>query len=147
MLLTIVASVFVFGLLIFFHEFGHFIIAKIVGIKVHEFSLGFGPKLLALPRGETSYNLRLLPLGGYVRMAGMEPNEELDEADVERGFNKKTVSQRVAVIFAGPLLNFVLAALLFSILIASAAYRSRWSRMLSRVIRRKRQALFPVIRS
>lgn len=118
-MLTFIASVFVFGLLIFFHEFGHFIVAKLVGIKVYEFSLGFGPKLLALPRGETSYNLRLFPLGGFVRMAGMDPNEEIDEKDLDRGFNRKTVWQRVAVIFAGPFMNFFLAALLFAVVFAS----------------------------
>lgn len=72
---TFLASVVVFGLLIFFHELGHFAVAKWVGIKVHEFSLGFGPKLLSLARGETAYNLRAIPLGGFVRMAGMDPNE------------------------------------------------------------------------
>ncbi len=112
-MLTFVASVFVFGILIFFHELGHFTVAKFVGIKVHEFSLGFGPKLLTLPRGETSYILRIFPLGGFVRMAGMDPNEKDEEDDV-RGFNSKTVGQRIAVIFAGPLMNFLLAVLLFS---------------------------------
>lgn len=112
---TFVASVLVFGMLIFFHELGHFVVAKMVGIKVHEFSLGFGPKLVGLPRGETSYNLRLLPLGGFVRMAGMDPNETEEEQDAARGFNKKTVGQRVAVIFAGPLMNFMLAVLLVSV--------------------------------
>ncbi|MCG9967772.1 RIP metalloprotease RseP [Pelotomaculum terephthalicicum JT] len=111
-MLTFIASVFVFGMLVIFHEFGHFSIAKLVGIKVHEFSLGFGPKLFGIPKGETSYNLRALPLGGFVRMAGMDPNEE--EADDERGFNKKTVGQRVAVIFAGPLMNFILAVALWA---------------------------------
>ncbi|NQS74918.1 MAG: RIP metalloprotease RseP [Peptococcaceae bacterium] len=112
---TFIASIFVFGLLIVFHEFGHFIVAKMVGIKVYEFSLGFGPKLLAVPGGETQYTLRLFPLGGFVRMAGMDPEEELDEKDINRGFNKKTVGQRIAVIFAGPFMNFLLAALLFAL--------------------------------
>lgn len=115
-MLTFIASVFVFGLLIIFHELGHFIVAKIVGIKVTEFSLGFGPKLLTVPRGETTYNLRLVPLGGFVNMAGMDPNEETDENDLDRGFNKKSVWQRVAVIFAGPLMNFFLAVLLFAVI-------------------------------
>ncbi|MDD4334465.1 MAG: RIP metalloprotease RseP [Desulfotomaculaceae bacterium] len=112
---TLIASVFVFGLLIVFHEFGHFIVAKIVGIKVYEFSLGFGPKLFGVPGGETMYTLRLLPLGGFVRMAGMDPEEELDKKDLDRGFNKKTVGQRIAVIFAGPFMNFLLAAVLFAV--------------------------------
>jgi len=111
---TFWASVFVFAILIFFHELGHFAVAKAVGIKVHEFSLGFGPKLFSQNREGTDYNLRLLPLGGYVRMAGMDPEEE----DVEegKGFNDKTVIQRLAVITAGPLMNFLLAALLMAII-------------------------------
>ncbi|MFA4886403.1 MAG: RIP metalloprotease RseP [Desulfotomaculaceae bacterium] len=115
-MLTAVASIFVFGLLIFFHEFGHFMIAKLVGVKVYEFSLGFGPKLLTFPGGDTSYNLRLLPLGGFVRMAGMEPNEEIDVLDQDRVFNKKSVWQRMSVIFAGPLMNFFLAMLLLAVI-------------------------------
>lgn len=117
-MLTFIASVFVFGMLIFFHELGHFMVAKLVGIKVHEFSLGFGPKLFGIPKGETSYNLRALPLGGFVRMAGMDPNEEEDEKDEGRGFNKKTIGQRIAVIFAGPLMNFLLAVLLLALIFA-----------------------------
>lgn len=112
---TLIASVIVFGLLVFFHELGHFLVAKLVGINVHEFSLGFGPKLLSLPRGETSYNLRAFPLGGFVRMAGMDPAEE-NYAEEERGFNKKTVGQRIGVIFAGPLMNFVLAVFLLAVI-------------------------------
>jgi len=109
---TFWASIFVFAILIFFHELGHFVVAKAVGIKVHEFSLGFGPKLFGQSRAGTDYNVRLLPLGGYVRMAGMDPDEE----DVEegKGFNDKTVLQRVVVITAGPLMNFLLAALLMA---------------------------------
>ncbi len=114
-MLTAVASIFVFGLLIFFHEFGHFTIAKLVGVKVYEFSLGFGPKLLTFPGRDTSYNLRLLPLGGFVRMAGMEPNEEIDFLDQDRVFNKKSVWQRMSVIFAGPFMNFFLAVLLLAV--------------------------------
>lgn len=88
-------------------------VAKAVGIRVHEFSLGFGPKLFGMPRGETTYNLRLLPLGGFVRMAGMDPEEEVED---ERGFNKKPVYQRIGVILAGPLMNFLLAAVLLAVI-------------------------------
>ena len=111
---TFWACVFVFAILILFHEFGHFIVAKIVGIKVHEFSLGFGPKMVGQTKNGTAYNLRLVPLGGYVRMAGMDPDEEAVEAG--RGFNDKPVLQRMAVIIAGPLMNFLLAALLLAII-------------------------------
>ncbi|KAF1084562.1 Regulator of sigma-W protease RasP [Sporotomaculum syntrophicum] len=111
---TFWASIFVFAILIFFHELGHFAVAKAVGIKVHEFSLGFGPKLFGQNRANTDYNVRLIPLGGYVRMAGMDPEEE--EVEEGKGFNDKTVLQRVAVIIAGPLMNFLLAAVLMAII-------------------------------
>lgn len=117
---TFWASILVFGLLIFFHELGHFTVAKWVGIKVHEFSLGFGPKLLGITRGETVYNLRLLPLGGFVRMAGMEPEEEVE--DEEKSFTKKTVGQRAAVIAAGPLMNFLLAVLLLAVMFIAQGF-------------------------
>ena len=115
-MLTFVASVFVFGLLVFFHELGHFAVAKMVGIKVMDFALGFGPKLVGVTRGETQYSLRLFPLGGFTRMAGMETNEDGVVDDDPRGFNKKTIGQRVAVIFAGPLMNLLLAALLLAVI-------------------------------
>jgi len=107
---TFWASVFVFALLIFFHELGLFVVAKISGIKVHEFSLGFVPRLFGHVRSGTAYNVRLVPLGGYVRMAGMDPDEEKVEEGL--GFNDKTALRRMAVIVAGPLMNFLLAALL-----------------------------------
>lgn len=108
-MITMAAAVFVFAIMILFHELGHYLMAKRVGIKVNEFSLGFGPLLCKWGRGETTYSLRLLPLGGYVRMAGMEPGDEHEE----RGFNRKSVWQRMSVISAGPLMNFVLALFLF----------------------------------
>lgn len=114
-MLTFIASVFVFGLLVAFHELGHFGVAKFVGIKVHEFSLGFGPKLLGILKGDTAYNLRAFPLGGFVSMAGMDPNNEEEFKNEERGFNKKTILQRTAVIFAGPFMNLILAAILLAV--------------------------------
>jgi len=124
-MLTLISVIIVLGLLIFFHELGHFTVAKMVGIKVYEFSMGFGPKLLGFRKGETSYNLRLFPLGGFVKMAGMDPNEDEEMAkaegleenpyyDSDQGFNKKSVLQRMAVIVAGPIMNFVLATLIFA---------------------------------
>jgi len=111
---TFWAAVFVFGLLIIFHEFGHFIFAKAAGIKVHEFSIGFGPKIFSLPRGETAYNLRIFPLGGFVRMAGMDPEEKVE--DETRSFNHKPVLHRMLVIAAGSLMNFVLAILILAVI-------------------------------
>ncbi len=106
-------SVLIFGLLVFVHELGHFLAAKRAGIRVEEFSLGFGPKLVTFPRGETEYAIRAFPLGGFVRMAGEGPEKSEDS----RGFNRKSVGQRMGVIIAGPLMNFILAAIMFSLLI------------------------------
>ena len=111
---TFIASIFVFGLLIFFHELGHFIVARMMGIRVHEFSLGFGPKVAGVLAGGTAYNLRAFPLGGFVRMAGVDLNEEEPEKDRSKWFISKTVGQRAAVIFAGPLMNFILAVILLA---------------------------------
>lgn len=101
----------VFGLMIFMHELGHFAVAKFFDIRVHEFALGFGPAVLGFDRGETRYNLRAIPLGGFVRMAGMDPSEPEDP----RGFNSKPIYARALTIFAGPLMNFLLASLLLSV--------------------------------
>lgn len=109
--MSIVWSVIIFGLLILVHELGHFITAKRNDVKIDEFSIGMGPKVIGIKKGETDYNLRLLPLGGYVKMAGMDDQEE----DDPRGFNKKTVLQRMWIIFAGPLMNFITAIVLFVI--------------------------------
>jgi len=107
--MTILWSIIIFGLLILVHEFGHFITAKRNNVKVDEFSLGMGPKIVDKKIGETVYSFRILPLGGFVRMAGMEEQDQ----DDPRGFNKKTVGQRMAIIFAGPFMNFVTALILF----------------------------------
>ncbi len=126
-MLTIVSTIVVLGMLVFFHELGHFAVAKAVGIKVYEFSMGFGPKLFGFRSGETVYNVRVFPLGGFVRMAGMDQKEDDAEAaadshqgeselDPELGFAAKTILQRMAVIAAGPIMNFILAALLISVI-------------------------------
>ncbi len=106
---TIVASVFVFGLLIFFHELGHFLVAKKMGIKVKEFAMGFGPKVVSWKSEETTYCWRIFPLGGFVRMTGEDP-EESDEPD---SFQSQSVRNRFLTIIAGPLMNFLLAVVLF----------------------------------
>jgi len=114
---TVVLALFIFGLLIFVHEFGHFIIAKMVGIRVEEFSIGMGPKAFSSQRGETLYSVRILPIGGYVKMTGESGIEEEDvlTANDPKRFNNKTVGQRAAVVIAGPLMNFLLAILLFAL--------------------------------
>jgi regulator of sigma E protease len=110
LLLTILACIFVFGILVTVHEFGHFITAKLTGMKVEEFSIGFGPTIYQQQEGETLYSLRMLPLGGYNKIAGMDPD---DPEDPERGFNSKPVSSRMLVILAGSLMNILLPVLIF----------------------------------
>ncbi len=116
---TLIAFVLVFGTIVFFHEMGHFLVAKLVGIRVYEFSLGFGPGLVTKKLGETLYSIRAMPLGGFVKLAGMD--EPVDE-DAEivpdtdsRSFANKPIPVRMATIAAGPLMNFVLAILLFGL--------------------------------
>ncbi|MCW2277904.1 RIP metalloprotease RseP [Heliophilum fasciatum] len=115
-MITAIASIFVFGLMIVFHEFGHFATAKLAGVRVLEFSIGMGPKLFGMRRGDTLYSLRMLPLGGFVRMAGMDAEEGRDIESLRHdpeNFNNKTVWKRAVIIAAGSIMNFILAFLLF----------------------------------
>ncbi len=108
--ITILASIFVFGLLVLFHEFGHFIMAKATGMRVDEFAIGFGPKLVSKKVGETEYSIRVVPLGGFNDIAGMDPSDN-DAGD--RGYCEKSVWKRMIVIVAGPLMNFLLPIVIF----------------------------------
>ena len=111
-MLTLIASVVIFGLLVFFHELGHYLAAKNAGIGVIEFALGFGPKLLSKEKDGTIYSLRAFPLGGFVRLVGEDPEDD----EQENSFQKQPVWKRFTAIAAGPLMNFVLAILLFSLI-------------------------------
>ena len=110
LLLTAIAAIFVFLMVILFHEFGHFIVAKKVGIKVNEFSIGMGPKVFQKQGGETKYSIRLLPIGGYVSMEG-----EDESSNDPRSFNNVSAPSRIAVVAAGAIMNFILAIIVFSI--------------------------------
>lgn len=110
MLTTLASFIFILGVLIFIHELGHFLVAKKVGIKVEKFSLGFPPNIFSKKFGETTYCIGLIPLGGFIKMAGENPDEEPTGAEYE--FSSKTVGQRAAVIFAGPFMNYILALVL-----------------------------------
>ncbi|MDI6895058.1 MAG: RIP metalloprotease RseP [Bacillota bacterium] len=112
--MTILVTVLVLGLLVVVHEAGHFLAARRAGIKVHEFTIGFGPALYRRRVGETYYALRVIPWGAGVRIAGMEAGE----ADDPEGFSRKPVRTRAGVIFAGPLMNLVLAVALFTFIFA-----------------------------
>ena len=106
-----IAVVLVFGVLVFFHELGHFVTAKLTGMQVDEFAIGFGPKLISFTRGETRYSLRLIPLGGYNKIAGMDP----EDTSSTRGFSSKPAWAKMLVIITGSLMNFVLPVVLLFI--------------------------------
>ncbi len=100
----------VLGILVFIHEFGHFIFAKRAGVRVETFSLGFGPRLFGWTRGETDYRISAVPLGGYVKMTGEDPNDE--EANRDDSFARKPVGARMKIVLAGPVMNLLLPFLL-----------------------------------
>ncbi|OLN29286.1 RIP metalloprotease RseP [Desulfosporosinus metallidurans] len=118
-MLTTFAIIFVFGSMVMIHELGHYMVAKWIGVKVIEFSFGFGPKIVGYQGKETLYALRIIPLGGFVKLHGMDA--EIDEngqaviapLNDAKSFMNKPVWQRMAVIAAGPIMNFVLAIILF----------------------------------
>jgi len=110
MLEKILATVFVFGLLVFVHELGHFITAKLTGMRVDEFAIGFGPRLVSFRYGETVYSIRIVPLGGFNDIAGMNAD---DNDAGERGYCRKPILSRMIVILAGSAMNFILPVVLF----------------------------------
>jgi len=112
--MTIFYFIIALGILVFIHEFGHFIVAKKSGVFVEEFSIGFGPKLFAKKWGETEYKLCLLPLGGYVKLHGENPEDE-ESVDKARAFSEKKLSTKAAVVIAGPVMNFLLCLFLMPI--------------------------------
>ncbi|MGE5255054.1 MAG: RIP metalloprotease RseP [Hyphomicrobiales bacterium] len=117
---SVFAFLIVLGILIFFHEFGHFLIARLFRVGVEKFSLGFGPRLLGKKIGITDYRLSLVPLGGYVKMVGEEPDEDLDPELIPISFTHKHVLKRILIVFAGPFFNVLLAVLIFWIIAFSS---------------------------
>ena len=113
--MKILIAILIFSVIIIFHELGHFLLAKSNGIKVTEFSLGMGPRLLSTQKGETRYSLKLFPIGGSCMMVG-----EDDDDDSEGSFNKASVWARISVVAAGPIFNFILA-FVFAMIITSVA--------------------------
>ncbi len=110
---NIIALIIVLGVLVFFHEFGHFIVARFFGVGVEKFSLGFGPRLFGKTVGMTDYRVSAIPLGGYVKMVGEEPNAEIADDMIPFSFTHKSVYKRMAIVIAGPLFNVILAILIF----------------------------------
>lgn len=112
MLPFIAGGVIVLGVLIFFHELGHFLAAKRLNVGVLKFSLGFGPKVIGKRVGETEYLISAVPLGGYVKLVGEDPDEPV--VDPEKDFSAKPIWTRVKIILAGPLFNIFFAVIVFS---------------------------------
>jgi regulator of sigma E protease len=111
--MTILFAILLFGFLIFIHELGHFIFAKLSGVRVLTFSLGFGPKLIGKKIGDTEYLISALPLGGYVKMAGEDPEDKTEGYKPEQLYKNQPVYKRASIIFAGSLFNFLTAVVIF----------------------------------
>ncbi len=110
---TILSFAIVLGALIFVHEFGHFLLAKLFGVRVLQFSLGFGPRVVGVRKGETEYLLSAFPLGGYVKMLGENPADEVAPDEAHRAFSGRPVWQRFCIVFGGPAFNLLFAVVLF----------------------------------
>jgi regulator of sigma E protease len=116
---TLLSFALVISVVVFFHELGHLIVGKALGVKAIRFSIGFGPRLFGFMAGETEYRVSLLPLGGYVKFAGDNPYEEVAAEDRGRGFLEQAPWKKGAIAFAGPAANFVLAVALYFVVFAA----------------------------
>lgn len=110
-MLTVIVFIIILGILIFVHELGHFLVAKKNGVKVEEFGFGFPPRIFGIKRGETTYSLNLIPLGGFVKILGEDGQEKSDP----RSFANKKIWRRALILVAGVTMNFLLAVFLFSL--------------------------------
>jgi regulator of sigma E protease len=115
-LYAVVSALIALGILIVFHELGHFLVAKKTGVGVLTFSIGFGPKIFGKKVGETEYLVSAFPLGGYVKMVGEDPEQEVQEVDNERSFSNQSLTKRFAIVAAGPVFNFILSILVFTLI-------------------------------
>ena len=113
----IIFAILAFSLLIIVHELGHFVMAKVNGIKVEEFAIGMGPKIFSIRGKETKYSIGILPIGGYVKMLGEEEDVEDD-----RSFSSKSPLRRISVILAGAIMNFLLALVIFTVILSKNGY-------------------------
>ncbi len=112
---TFIGIIIVLGVLIFFHELGHFLMARWVGVRVLKFSLGFGPKIWGFVRGETEYCLSAIPLGGYVKLLGENPGEKIRPEETPYSFSHRPFKDKALIVIAGPFANFLLAWIFFAL--------------------------------
>ncbi len=111
--MSLMSAIVLLGVIIFVHELGHFLFAKLMGVRVVKFSLGFGPKLVGKQLGDTEYRISAIPLGGYVKMLGETPGEELNDAEKPFAYNVQAVWKRFIIVFSGPLFNILCAVVIF----------------------------------
>lgn len=111
--MTFLSAIVLLGILIFVHELGHFLFAKMMKVKVLKFSLGFGPKLIGRKYGETEYLISAFPLGGYVKMLGEEHEDEISEEDKARAYSSQPVWKRLLIVVSGPVFNLFFAGFIF----------------------------------
>lgn len=111
--MSILSAIVLLGIIIFVHELGHFLFAKLLKVKVLKFSLGFGPKIIGKKYGDTEYLISSIPLGGYVKMVGETSETELTEEEKPFAFNLQPIWKRFVIIFCGPLFNILFAAIIF----------------------------------
>ena len=109
--INILSFIFVFGLIVFVHEFGHFFMARRAGCRIDEFGFGFGPKLFGWKKGETKYAIKLFPIGGYVKIYGEEGGEDTNNP---KSFASKTPLQKFSILIAGVTMNFILAIVILT---------------------------------
>lgn len=116
-LINAIKIIFLLGFLIFIHEGGHFLAAKLFKVKVENFSIGFGPKLFTKKGKETEYSVSLIPFGGYIKMAG-----EFEKSDEKGSFNNAKILHRILIVGAGPIINIIFGVLVFFILSVFSGY-------------------------
>lgn len=133
MILTILVFVVILSVLVLIHELGHYLVAKKLGIKVEEFGYGFPPKVWGKKIGETLYTINLLPIGGFVKLYGEDeagggaialPKDTLPKKDLKRAFFTRPVWQRFAVVFAGVVMNVLLAAVIYYVFLGLSNFKT-----------------------
>jgi regulator of sigma E protease len=132
---TLVVAVLGLALLIFVHELGHFLAAKAFHMRVERFYIGFPPAIFKRTRGETEYGIGSIPLGGFCKISGMSPEEELPDEVVPRAYSSKPVWQRNVTIFAGPFMNFVAALVIMFLFIQTGGYQQKPTLTIGQVVK------------